>query len=195
MTNTCLSWQTHVSFVATKMILAQQPQEQCYPFLSVCAVFPCVQTVIWLPVFGIFNMSTDVDACNCAQSGCLDTISESALKVDSGRKIPCRSGDSNLHQYCIWLFSWTLYQLSYSLFLMCLSVWSWHGSRSHSLWCLSGVLYDVGMCVARLYHFWNSVPVANWNFVADAETKRRIRGSGLCRHVPQMAEKVVASYV
>ena len=74
-TNTCLSRQTRVSFVTTKMVLvaaptndaAQQPQEQCYPFLSVCAVLLCLQTVIWLPVFGIFNMCTDVDACDCAQ--------------------------------------------------------------------------------------------------------------------------------
>ena len=34
---------------------AQQPQEQRYPYLSVCAVFSCVQTVAWLPLFGIFN--------------------------------------------------------------------------------------------------------------------------------------------
>ena len=44
---------------------AQQPQEQRYPFLSVCAVFPCVQTMVWLPVLGIFNVHTDVDACDC----------------------------------------------------------------------------------------------------------------------------------
>ena len=36
------------------------------PFLSVCAVFSCVQTVVWLPVFGIVNVHTDVDACYCA---------------------------------------------------------------------------------------------------------------------------------
>ena len=44
---------------------AQQLQEQCYPFLSVCAVFPSVQTIVWLPVFRIFNACTDVDAFNC----------------------------------------------------------------------------------------------------------------------------------
>ena len=44
---------------------AQQPQEQRYPFLSVCAVFSCVQTMVWLPVLGIFNVRTDVDACDC----------------------------------------------------------------------------------------------------------------------------------
>ena len=37
---------------------AQQPQEQRYPFLSVCAVFSCVQTMVCLPVFGIFNVRT-----------------------------------------------------------------------------------------------------------------------------------------
>ena len=44
---------------------AQQPQEQRYPFLRVCAVFLCVKTMVRLPVFWIFNMCTDVDACNC----------------------------------------------------------------------------------------------------------------------------------
>ena len=43
----------------------QQPQEQCYQFLSVCAVFLCDQTIVWLPVLGFFNLCTDVDACNC----------------------------------------------------------------------------------------------------------------------------------
>ena len=41
---------------------SQQPQEQCYLFLSVCAIFSCVQTMVWLPVFWIFNVRTDVDA-------------------------------------------------------------------------------------------------------------------------------------
>ena len=47
--------------------------------------------------YGIFNMCTDVNACDCAQ-GCTDTIRESALKVDSGRKIPCRTLELNLCQ-------------------------------------------------------------------------------------------------
>ena len=29
-------------------------------------------------------------------TGCTDTVRESALKVDCGRKIPCRTGESNL---------------------------------------------------------------------------------------------------
>ena len=51
-----------------------------------------------------------------AHGGCTDTVRESALKVDSGIKIPCRTGDSksNPRQNCARLFSRTLYQLSYS---------------------------------------------------------------------------------
>ena len=33
-----------------------------------------------------------------AHGGCTDTERESALKVDSGKKIPCRTGESNLCQ-------------------------------------------------------------------------------------------------
>ena len=43
----------------------QQPQEQRYPFLAVCAVFLCVQTKVWLPMFAIFNVRTDVNAHDC----------------------------------------------------------------------------------------------------------------------------------
>ena len=42
----------------------QQPQEQRYPFLTVRAVFSCVQTEVWLPMLGIFNARTDVNACD-----------------------------------------------------------------------------------------------------------------------------------
>ena len=47
-----------------------------------------------------------------AHGGCKDTVRESAPEVDSGRKIPCRTDDSNPRQYCAWLFSRTLYQPS-----------------------------------------------------------------------------------
>ena len=40
-----------------------------------------------------------------AQGGCTDTVRQSALEVDSGRKIPCRTGDSNPRQYYAWLFT------------------------------------------------------------------------------------------
>ena len=35
---------------------AQQPQEQRYPFLPECAVFSCVQSVVWLSEFGIVTV-------------------------------------------------------------------------------------------------------------------------------------------
>ena len=37
------------------------------PFLSACAVFVGVQTMVWLTVFGTFNMRTDVHACDFTQ--------------------------------------------------------------------------------------------------------------------------------
>ena len=64
-----------------------QPQAE---MTAQCAVYLCVQTMVWLPVSGIFNVHTDVDAGNWC-GGCMNTI-ESALKVTLGEKI--------LHQYC-----------------------------------------------------------------------------------------------
>ena len=40
--------------------------------------------------YRVFNVRTDANACDCTR-GCTDTIRESALKVDSGRKIPSRT--------------------------------------------------------------------------------------------------------
>ena len=92
----------------------RQPQEQCYPFLSMCAVFSCVQTMVWLPMFGIFNVCTDVTSTHAiAHWGCTGTVRESVLEDDSGRKIPCRTWDSNPRQYCDWFFNRTLCQPSY----------------------------------------------------------------------------------
>ena len=45
-----------------------------------------------------------------AHKGCTDTVRESALKVDSGREIPCRTGKWNLSQERA---RPTLYQLGY----------------------------------------------------------------------------------
>ena len=42
-------------------------------------------------------MHTDANVCDCTW-GYMDTVRESALKVDSGGKIPCRTGESNLGQ-------------------------------------------------------------------------------------------------
>ena len=59
--------------------------------------------------YRIFNMCIDVNACDYTR-GCMDTVRESMLKVDSGRKIPCRTRELNLHWQCAGLM---LYHLSY----------------------------------------------------------------------------------
>ena len=56
--------------------------------------------------YRIFIAYTDVNACDCARGvggggvgvGGTFTQRESALKVDSGKKIPCLTGESNLGQ-------------------------------------------------------------------------------------------------
>ena len=59
--------------------------------------------------YGVFNVRTDVNACDCTR-GFTDTVRESALSVDSGRKISPRTGESNLRRRRVGL---ELYQLSY----------------------------------------------------------------------------------
>ena len=44
--------------------------------------------------------------------GYVNTVRESALKADWGRKNPCDIRELNLYQYCAMLFGLTLYQLS-----------------------------------------------------------------------------------
>ena len=44
----------------------------------------------------------------------VDVKHQSALEVNSRRKVLCSTGDSNQYQYYTWLFSHMLYQLSYS---------------------------------------------------------------------------------
>ena len=44
--------------------------------------------------YRIFIVRTDVNACDCTRA-CTDTGRESALKVDSGKKNPCRTWESN----------------------------------------------------------------------------------------------------
>ena len=62
-----------------------------------------------MPVFGIFNMHTGAEMLvhATAHRGCMHTteLQEYALKlvkVYPGRKIPCCTKESNLHQHCAW---------------------------------------------------------------------------------------------
>ena len=92
--------------------MLHQQQDQHCSFLPVLAVF-CMSRQ-WCGCQGLgFLMCTQVLMHVIAQGGCVNTIRESALTVDSGRKIPCCTGELGLCQYCAWLFSLTLCQLSY----------------------------------------------------------------------------------
>ena len=73
-----------------------------------------------------------------AHGGCTDTVRESAQEVDSGRNIPCRTGDSNQCRYCAWRFSRTLYPLSYSRLYFCFEC------------CVGGLCERTGLQMQRL---------------------------------------------
>ena len=75
---------------------------------AVCAVFSCVQKLVWLPVFGILTCARMLRQA-IAHGGCTDSVRQSALKADFGSH---RTGDSNPRQRCAWLFSQTLYPLA-----------------------------------------------------------------------------------
>ena len=93
---------------------AQQPQEQRYPFRSVCAVF-CVSKHWYgcqcLGFWTCAQMLINLTHAN-AHRGCTDT-----LRVCAGsgllEKNPLLRQDSNPCQYCTWHFSWRPYQLNY----------------------------------------------------------------------------------
>ena len=67
------------------------------------------RTLTWTTDYGIFNAHTDVNVCHCTWA-CTDTVRKSALIFNSGRKIPCRTGESNLRRRRAGPM---LYQLSY----------------------------------------------------------------------------------
>ena len=103
----------NISFIHCGNLVCLILQEQFYPFyfLLVCAVFLCVQfqTVVWLPVLGIFNMHASVYAQDCTPRLYCQRLRESALsKSYSGRKIPCHTREPETHPYCTWLFGPTL---------------------------------------------------------------------------------------
>ena len=71
-----------------------QRLEWRYPTYGACRVLQCLHSPPnSFMDYGIFNVRTDVNACDCAQ-GCTDTVRESALKVDPGSS----TRESNLRQ-------------------------------------------------------------------------------------------------
>ena len=90
--------------------------ESRYPTYGACWVFDCFHNPPNSDMdYGIFNVRPYVNACDCTR-GCTDTVRESALKVDSGRKISFRTGESNLRRQRAGPM---LYQLSHTPSFCC----------------------------------------------------------------------------
>ena len=91
---------------------------------------------------GIFNMCTDVNACNCTW-GVLTHVREFPLKVDAWIKIPWHTGEPNLPQWCADL---TYQQLSYiptPLWEIMMYFHSWSSDRSVvSTWMYTTIKVD-----------------------------------------------------
>ena len=62
----------------------QQLKEQHNPFRYMRAVFPCVQTMVQQPAFGIFNVHADVNACDCAQGSGFQARSKDQEILEEG---------------------------------------------------------------------------------------------------------------
>ena len=61
--------------------------ESRYPTFSACCVFKCFHKPPNSNMdYGIFNMHTDVNACDCTW-GCMDPVRESALKADREKNL------------------------------------------------------------------------------------------------------------
>ena len=81
--------------------------------LPVCAVFfvgssNCMTASVW-----DFLMRVQMLMHAIAHAGSMDTITESALEADPGRKMPCCIWVPNPCQYCAWHFRLALHHLSY----------------------------------------------------------------------------------
>ena len=88
-------WAIRVSLPG-KTQQAEQPQEQRYPLLSVCAVLWCPNTAIWLPVLGVLTYAQM--SMMRLQTGAVGTrtVRESALKADWEKRL------TNPSQYHAW---------------------------------------------------------------------------------------------
>ena len=77
-------------------------QEQRYPFLSVYAVFSLCPNNGMAASVGDFFTCPQMLMNAIAHEDCTDTVRESALKDELGKKILCRTWNSNPRQYCAW---------------------------------------------------------------------------------------------
>ena len=67
---------------------------------SVSSFFSCVSK----QCYNCQYAHTDADACH-RSLGNTSAVRQSALKMDSGRKVPCHTRESNWRQHCAWPFS------------------------------------------------------------------------------------------
>ena len=67
---------------------------------SVSSIFSCVSKQCYSCQYA----HTDADACH-RSLGNTSAVRQSALKMDSGRKVPCHTRESNWRQPCAWPFS------------------------------------------------------------------------------------------
>ena len=89
-----LPWGVRVAFPQGKPAAT----ESRYPTYGACWMFKCFHNPPNSDMdYRFFIVRGDVNACDFSR-GSTDTERETALKVDSGRKIPCRTGESNLRR-------------------------------------------------------------------------------------------------
>ena len=101
----CLPWEIRVAFLGESQ-LRQSRATRLTVHAECFSVSIIHRTLTWTTGS---SACARVNACDCTR-GCTDTVRESPLKVDSGRKIPCGTGESNLRRRRAGSM---LYQLSY----------------------------------------------------------------------------------
>ena len=89
-----LLWEIRVAFPGESQ-LRQSRATQPTSLAGCFSVSIIHRTLTWTT--GSFMYAQIFNISDCTH-GCADTVRESALKVDCGRKIPCRTGESNLRQ-------------------------------------------------------------------------------------------------
>ena len=90
-----LPWEIHIAFSGESRLRqsrSTQPTVNAERF----SVSIILRTLTWIT--GSLTRLQLLLLHAIAHEGCTDTVRESALKADSGRKIPCRTGESNLPQ-------------------------------------------------------------------------------------------------
>ena len=123
--------------------LQQSCATQSMSYAGCFSIFIVHWTLTWTT--GSYNMCTDADARLCTRV-CTDTVRESALKVDSWRKIPCRIEELNR---CQRHAGPALYQLSYIPLLTLTDDICRGGEHRSQQWVLRQVHHPLPPC----YHF------------------------------------------